>query len=214
MNFDEYMGFIKKIAMPTLPAPICAHVKIGNTKYHIAMVRGEKSRIWPTIDGIVFGHEEFSGENEETLLIYLNSFLSANELVEVAGYFYEQHDLELSGIQKLEFPMSLPFALTYFNVEEIKGTEVVTIGNRSVAPPLILRALYFDVYGDSGEWADNIFRDDFGWRERHGSGIHSFVIPEGEILPDVEIRGYSETSGKCFLDEIKGVHEGVLREKI
>jgi len=44
-------------------------------------------------------------------------------------------------------------------------------------------------------------------------------IPPGRAvgdaaLRDVEIRGYSVPGGKCFLDEIKGVHVKEVREII
>lgn len=212
---QEYMNEIRKMALQSPPTAFSARIKIGDTTYGLAAIRNKDPLPWPTVDDIVeFGDRAISGENSELLLLFANSFFAANELIDTAIFFYDNYGIKFSDVRALEFPLPLPFSLSFIDFEGETGVECVTIGDPVVRPPLSLLSLYFDVCGDSAAWKESGFGDFFGWAERHGSGVRSFVIRACEILKDVEVRGYSVPSGECFLDEIMGIHVKEVRETV
>ncbi|MFZ4439193.1 MAG: hypothetical protein ACOYOS_12245 [Syntrophales bacterium] len=212
---QEYMKRIREMALHSPPTAFSARLPIGNTTYQLAVIRNKDPLPWPTLDDVVaFGDRPIAGEDQDLLLLYANSFFTAHELIGIADFFFDNYGSKFSDVQALDFPLPLPFALSYVDFEGDTGLEEVSIGDRTVLPPLSLLALYSDVAGGSAAWHESGFGEFFGWAERHGSGVHSFILPAGEVLKDVEIRGYSQPSGKCFLDEIKGVHVKEVRETI
>ena len=215
MKNDEYLNTIRSMAFQSPPTAFLARLKNFNTIYDLQLVRNSGPLPWPTLDEIVaFGDRPIAGEDKDLLSLYVNSFFLANELIDIAVYFYDKYGLKLCDIRALEFPLPLPFSISYQDFEGSTGLEDVTIGDPGVLPPLSLLALYFDVAGNSAAWRESSFGDFFTWAERHGSGVQSFVITAGEVIKDEEIRGYGVPGGKCFLDQLTGVHVREVRETI